>query len=188
MDKRSKTILQATKISMNILEVGHWVALVLMVGALISALAAPQFLGNFVGLDTSGAVIPLSVYGFELEVPVVNGQLDTTTFALFAIGAILNFGLMAMVFRNLHLIIRKSDGTTPFQKDNVRMLKEIGIFFISVYLVGLIMSIVARLVLGWDMVETSVRVDGILTGLVVLCLTQYFAYGMKLQNDVDGLL
>ncbi|MCI8497508.1 MAG: hypothetical protein HFE85_04585, partial [Clostridiales bacterium] len=98
------------------------------------------------------------------------------------------FSLMAMVFRNLYLIVKKSEDTTPFQKDNIRMLKEIGIFSIAVPIVGLIMSIIIRLVLGVDTVETSVRLDGFVMGIIVLCLTQFFAHGAELEKDVDGLL
>ena len=108
--------------------------------------------------------------------------------ALFSGGAAVILSLMAMVFRNIYLIMKKSENATPFQKDNVRMVREIGIFLLSVPMVGLIMSIVARLVLGVDNVEASVGLDSFMVGLVVLCLSQFFAQGMELEADVDGLL
>ena len=83
---------------------------------------------------------------------------------------------------------RFSKGETPFQPDNVRMVREIGIFLIAIPAVQFIMSIVARIALGPDMVESSLGMSTVFMGLVVLALSQYFAYGMKLQNDVDGLL
>ena len=73
------------------------------------------------------------------------------------IGAVIILSLMAMVFRNLYLIIKRSETGTPFQPDNIRMLREIGIFAIAIPIVGLIMSIVCRLVLGVDAVETRDR-------------------------------
>ena len=120
--------------------------------------------------------------------PVENGSIDMKALFLFGIGAVIILSLMAMVFRNLNLIIKKSEGSTPFQADNIRMLKEIGIFSFSIPLVGLIMSIVCRLILGVDAVETSINFYGFFMGIVVLCLTQFFIHGAELEKDVDGLL
>ena len=143
-----KGIDKLAKVVTKVLEVTHWVAEALMLAAAISIVAAPQWLGYFVGLDTMGQEVELSAYGFEIMAPVVNGMVDTKTFVLFAIGAVIIFSLVAMIFRNLYLIIKKSEGTTPFQKDNVRMMREIGIFSIGIPVIGLIMNIIARLVLG----------------------------------------
>ena len=45
-----------------------------------------------------------------------------------------------------------------------------------------------RLILGTDTVETSVRLYGFSMGLVILCLTQFFARGVELEQDVEGLV
>ena len=111
-----------------------------------------------------------------------------TTFFLFGIGATVILGLMAMVFRNLSLIFKRSENNTPFQKDNVRMMKEIGIFSIAVPVVGFVMSVIARIVIGAEAAEISINQSGIFMGIIVLCLTQFFAYGTELEKDVDGLL
>ena len=42
--------------------------------------------------------------------------------------------------------------------------------------------------LGTDTVETSVRLYGFSMGLVILCLTQFFARGVELEQDVEGLV
>ena len=130
----------------------------------------------------------LEVYGFEVNAPVVNGSADMISFMLVGIGGIIILVVMAMVFRNLHLIFKKSEKGTPFQKDNIRMMKEIGIFSIAVPVIGLIMSIIVRLVMGVETAEISVDMGGIFMGIVVLCLTQYFVHGADLEKDVDGLL
>lgn len=130
----------------------------------------------------------IEVYGFEVNAPVVNGNVDMTTFFLFGIVAVIILVLIAMVFRNMHLIFKKSENGTPFQKDNVRMLKEIGVFSIAVPIVGLIMSAIIRLVVGIEATEASANMSGIFMGIIVLCLTQYFVYGTELEKDVDGLL
>ena len=111
-----------------------------------------------------------------------------TSFFLFGIGGVIILGLMAMVFRNLFLIFRNSQESSPFHKDNIRLMKEIGIFSIAVPVIGLIMSIIIRLVTGVDTAEISIDMGGILMGIIVLCLTQFFVHGAKLEEDVDGLL
>ena len=100
-----------------------------------------------------------------------------------------------MIFRNVYLILKTaqgktwfSKGDTPFQKDIVRMLREIGIFLLSSCAVDLFWSIGLRMILGVDQVELSVGLTRIILGMMVLCLSQFFDYGAHLQEDVDGLL
>ena len=118
----------------------------------------------------------------------MNGETDMVSFMLFGIGAVMILAVMAMVFRNLHLIFKKSENTTPFHKDSIRKMREIGIFAIAVPVIGLIMSVIIRLVIGVEAVETSMDMSGIFMGLIVLCLTQFFIHGAELEEDVDGLL
>ena len=173
----------------RVLEVFHWVGTALMADAAICSLAAPAWVNRFVSYDAKECCgANLAVYGFEMNVPVVNGSADMTAFFLFGIGAVAILALMAMVFRNLHLIFKASESGTPFQKENIRRLKQIGIFSIAVPVVGVLMSIVIRLVMGVDAVETSVSQSGVFMGIIVLCLTQYFIHGAALEEDVDGLL
>ena len=68
------------------------------------------------------------------------------------------------------------------------MIREIGIFSIAIPIVELIMTIIARIALGGAGVESSLNLNGILIGIVVLCLSQFFAYGTQLQEDNDGLV
>ncbi|MBR6633520.1 MAG: DUF2975 domain-containing protein [Clostridia bacterium] len=177
------------KIITKILEVFHWVGAVLMASATVCSAVAPDWVKLFVSFDAKECCgANLEVYGFEVNVPVVNEAVDMTFFMLFGIGATVILAIMAMVFRNLHLIFKKSENGTPFQKDNVRMMKEIGIFSIAVPVIGFIMSVIIRLVTGVESAEISIDMGGILMGVIVLCLTQYFIHGAKLEKDVDGLL
>lgn len=184
-----KRINKLGSIITKILEIFHWIGTALMAAATVCSLAAPHWVGFFVGFDAKECCgANLAVYGFEVNAPVVNGNVDMTTFFLFGIGAVIILALMAMVFRNLHLIFQKSEDASPFQKANIRMMKEIGIFSIAVPVVGYIMSIITRLVVGAEAAEISVNQSGIITGIIVLCLTQFFIHGAKLEDDVDGLL
>lgn len=68
------------------------------------------------------------------------------------------------------------------------MIRELGIFFISMPVAGLVMSGVIRLVIGVDAAETAVNLSGFAIGILFLCLTQFFAHGMELEKDIEGLV
>ena len=72
--------------------------------------------------------------------------------------------------------------------ENIRRLRGIGILSIAIPVVGIVMSTAIRLILGADAVESSLHFDGLIMGIIVLCLTQFFIYGATLERDVDGLL
>ena len=177
------------KVLTKILEVFQWVGVALMLAATICSVVAPEWVKYFVGFDAKECCgANLTVYGFEVNAPVINGTVDLTSFIFFGVGAVIILVAMAMIFRNLHLIFKKSENTTPFQKDNVRLVREIGIFTIAIPVIGFIMSVIIRLVTGTEAAEISIDMSGILMGIIVLCLSQFFAHGVALENDVDGLL
>lgn len=183
-----KGLNKAATIIAKILEVFHWVGTALIAAATICSVAAPQWINYFVSFDAKECCgAELVVYGFVVQAPVVDGSVDMTTFLLFGIGATIIFVLMALVFRNVYLVFKKSENATPFQKENVCRLRKIGIFSIAVPVVAFVMRIIMRLIIG-DAAEITVGQDGIFMGIVVLCLTQYFSYGAALEEDVDGLV
>lgn len=183
-----KSISKVTSVVSKVFEVIHWVAAIAMIVVLAGSAASAGWLSGIIETVASGQNATLSAYGFEVMVADGAGNINMTLVLLFSIGTFIILGFVAMVFRNIYLIIKKSQNATPFQKDNVRMLREIGIFSIAVPVIGLIMSIVIRLVVNVDAVETSVNLGGFVIGIAVLCLTQFFAHGLKLEADVDGLL
>lgn len=180
-----KKLNKATCVLAKLMEIAHWIGAVGMVVGLVLLFTMGE---KAVVMTPGQADVEAAAYGFEITLTNSVGTLNMTALQLFCIGGAILLSLMAMVFRNIYLIMKKSENATPFQKDNVRMVREIGIFLLSVPMVGLIMSIVARLVLGVDNVEASVGLDSFMVGLVVLCLSQFFAQGMELEADVDGLL
>lgn len=183
-----KNIDKITKVIAKILEISHWVAVGLMAMVGFSALINPNWLKFFIDVDSIRENTEISVYGFEVLMSNSSGGINMTTLFLFSIGAVIIFALIAMIFRNIYLIVKKSENNSPFQSDNIRMLKEIGIFSILIPVISLIMSIIIRLIIGVDFIEISVDTSGIIMGIIVLCLTQYFAHGAEIEKDIDGLL
>lgn len=182
-----KRVNKISMVVLKILEVAHWIGSVSMVVAFILSLMGSAAMRNAVGLSGAQGDTMLNTYGFEVSITDNAGAPNLQAVALFALGAVFILALMAMILRNAYLIISKSNNTTPFQKDNTRMVREIGIFAIAVPVVALIMSCIIHLIFGGG-IETSVRFDSAVIGIVALALSNVFAYGMELQNDVDGLL
>ncbi len=137
----------------------------------------------------------LVAFGFSIFPVDSQGNPVKGAYLIFFIAMVLMMALMAMVCRNIYLIFKTSagetsfsKGQTPFQPDNIRMVREIGIFLMAIPVVGLIMSVVSRIALAGMEVETSVDLHFVMIGLAMICLSRFFAYGMELQDDVDGLV
>ena len=181
-------IQRIAKIFMKIMEIGHWVAAGLMGAVGILSAAAPQWLKFVMDVEALKEEREISVYGFEVTAANSAGQINYVTLLLLAIGGVIIYVLMALVFRSLNRIITTAADSTPFQESNIRMLTWIGRFCILIPVIGFVMSIIIRLVVGADAVEISIDQSGVVMGIVVLCLTQYFVHGAKLEKEVDGLL
>lgn len=190
-----KSVNRAAIILTKILEVLHWFTAAVMVFVLIASAASANWLEEILQKGSGTLGNSLTTYGFEMNVVYSDGKINMTAILLFSICAVIILSLMAMVFRNVNLILKTtlgetkfSKGKTPFQKDNTRMVREIGIFFISVSIVSFVMSIIARAVLGVDNAEMSVDFQNLIIGIIVLCLSQSFAYGNELQEQADETL
>lgn len=178
-------------VAAKIAEVFHWVAVALLTASLAVYLFHREGLLKYF-LDLGAG--EFSVAGFSVRV-TEDGALLPGAFLPALLAGIVVCGLMAMIFRNIYLIFKTSEGKTwfskgptPFQKDNVRMLREIGIFAISIPLWELACSFLVTLLVGSDTAEASVSLTGLTFGVAALCLSQFFAYGVRLQQDSDGLL
>lgn len=204
-----KALMKVCMVISKVLEILHWVATTLVGALLVCSLAAKDWLASILSNGVSEYGTDLSTYGFKLTVATQDsningfeltaatqdGTINMTAITLFSIGALIILALMAMVFRNIYLIIRVSEGktrhskgVTPFQKDVVRMVKEIGIFFICTPVVGFIMSVIGFFMMGPDVCGITMNLEGFVIGIIILCLTQIFSYGTQLQQDVDGLV
>ncbi|MBQ9964117.1 MAG: DUF2975 domain-containing protein [Clostridia bacterium] len=179
---------KAASIMVKILEVGHWVSAVLMAVAGVLSLVAPQWLKYVMDVESLAVDGKLSAYGLEVIAKVPSGELHTTVLCLFAVGATAIFVLVALIFRWLYLLIKQAEKATPFCAENVSRLKKIGISCIVVPLIGFVMSGIIQLVAGGYYAEVYMDQTGAIMGIIILCLTQYFARGAQLENDVDGLL
>ena len=133
------------------------------------------------------------VYGrFEIftNIPLLNskGISIENAVILAALSQIIFFSFLAMIFRNIYIIFKNSEKNSPFVTDNVKLIKQIGLFAIIMPIVRTIVSVIGRLIIGVHNLDFSISLESMVFGITVLCLSHFFAYGAQLQEDVDGLL
>lgn len=194
-ERRMNSLTKAATVFTKLFEVGYQILAVgLIVGLVLFIIDRAALPGALV----KGSLAPgeeISVHDFSIVIGNPDGSPNNTAIIIFLITGALTAELMGWVFRNANLILRTtqgltkfSQGKTPFQKDNVRMMREIGIFFLAIAVVELAASSLAFLILGPEFAEVSINAASAVTGILMLCLSQVFALGMQMQKDVDGLV
>lgn len=193
-----KNINKITMVVAKVIEIIHWMGVFFSSLLLIFSIVAKDEVISVIESRSSIYSVELNIYGFDVTAVNSTGETNMISVTIFFLGAIIILALMAMVFRNIYMIIKTLIGenkftktTTPFQQDIIRMLKEIGIFSISVPVVGLILSLIIcalSIINGIDGTEISVDIQGFIIGLISFSLTNIFTYGAELEKDVDGLL
>lgn len=91
-----------------------------------------------------------------------------------------------------------SIGPTPFQQETVRLLKKIASYAIIIQLINvayLLIRIFSAAVvhssanfIATNIMELFSCFAGLVFGLIIFCLAHFFAYGIQLQLDSDGLV
>ena len=119
---------------------------------------------------------------------VKDGHLQVAATIFYMVSIAINAVLMAIIFRNINHIFRKSNTASPFSEYNVKKIKQIGYIAIAIPLINLVFYVVASIIARSNNVSMSFSLSEIVFGLVALTLSQYFAYGAKLEKDVDGLV
>ncbi len=190
-EKRPAPLAPIATVLTKCIEVAYHIGALVLLVCLVLFLLKPQLLTEWVTI----AGDELAVQGFSMVIASPGGQVILPALVIFSLTGAITLELMAFVFRNVHLILRTaqgitkfSQGKTPFQKDNVRRMREIGIFFLSIVAVELAASSLAFLVLGPETAEVGVNMGSAITGILMLCLSQAFALGVQIQDDVDGLV
>lgn len=185
-EQKANLLLQkVTLIIAKTAEILHWwlvgAMLIITICSLIWATPVTEWLKTAAINDSM-----VSCYGFTLPI------LSASMLAIFAFCSAIVLSLMAMIFRNVYLILKTAEGktwfargNTPFQQDIVRMFREIGIFFIGVSVMSLA-SVAFVSFLGGK--PDGFNYLSCFTGLVFLCVSQFFNYGANLEKDLDGLV
>lgn len=181
--KTSKTLYRFAEVLAGIMEVLHWIAAVTMIAFGIVAAVAWEQLERVIAQVENPS---LSTYGFEIVAR--EGSLKPMAIWLFAITAVIILSLMAMVCRNVRLILKLSRDGSPFQRDNVRMLREMGFFFLAIPVISLTMGVLLILLLGDTMEGAFLDPTHFVIGVFLLCLSLVFDRGAALEAETEGLV
>ncbi len=191
--KKGNKLNKTLSVISKIMEIVHWFAVGLGALLVLVSIFNKEFVSAFI-LEEGAE---LNSYGFDIYALTQTGDVNFFAVTMAFVGMMISSVLMALVFRNLDIILttirgkyKHAESSSPFQKDVVRRVREIGIFAIAMPVVGFIItSIITGVSLANGIVsEVSVSIDGFVIGLVCLCLTQIFSYGAQLEEEVDGLL
>lgn len=195
-----KSFGKAGMILAKITEIVFWIGVISMVVAFALCLIKPA---GFISLqeDTFASTDgTLQTMGLEVANIPADVNAFTTVLLWFAPAAAILMSLMAMIFRNLYLIMKKvhadkkeafSETNSPFQPDIIRMVREIGIFALSIPIVELIANEVFYLAFrtaGLPVEIGGFSVTLLVFGLVILYLSSIFSYGGQLQQETEGLV
>ena len=164
---KNSSINKITVILTRIIEISHIVAAILMAAAGICAAFAPGFTKYFIDIDSLAKEKVIEIYGFEAVLNIGPEGINFSVFAIFAVGAVIIMLIMAMIFHNLYIIMKKTECHAYFSEDTIKRLRQTGILSMAIPAVGLIMSVFIRLIAGVEYAELSVNMDGVFMGLVV---------------------
>ncbi len=188
-----KGINKTLSVISKIVEIAHWIAT--GIAALMTLISCID--KGFIAECIQEEGAELTGYGFDIYALTQSGDVHHFAATMAFIGLVITCALMALLFRNLDIILttirgeyKHAKSSSPFQKDVVRRVKEIGIFAIAMPVVGFVITTIITAVSFVTGVssEVSVSLDGVIIGLICLCLTQIFSYGAQLEEEVDGLL
>lgn len=185
---QSKGIQTAAKVMSKIIEIFFWIGAVIMAAAAVCSLVKPTWLKYLMSVDTIPSEQSLRVCGFEMVLVGSAGQINYPALCMFSVVTVILFALVAFAFHQLSAVIKAAETGSPFQNDNIARLKQIGYACFALPVVGLVASIIARLLLGAETSDISIDLSYFAYGVMILCLTQYFIYGAKLEADTEGLL
>ena len=181
---------QAASTAAVIFEIIYWGVAAVYVLMLMTLVYDPTYLSSLKDAPNHWVAF-FAVFDYNVEgLSNVRGL-----FALAILQSISLISLGAMILHKIHLIFeitagktRDSIGPTPFQPANVKLLRQIGILAVACPILNFLISLLVVLLYGTDVAIPILSPEGLFAGVVILCLSRFFAHGVALQIDVDGLL
>lgn len=177
---KSNHILKIGKTVSKIVEIICWVGAVLLLFAAVAGIVNTEWMKLHI-MPESG----ISMNGVDME---IGGNATLGSIIVALLGGIAGFVTQAILFCNLHKVLSSADDGVCFRGENVARIELIGWLSIAMPAIGFVTSVLAKLFGGPDSLEISIDLTGVVMGILVLCLSQFFAHGVKLENDVDGLV
>ena len=178
----TKTVSRVLQIMLIVLA-----ALCVVCGAIV-CLAMSDSLLDLVKQQVLEGNISVSELGMTLEEFSKLGDMRTVA----VLGCLYGFictALGSMIFGNIYKVFKNIENDmTPFTKENVRLIKNIGIYAIVSPFIGAVISLIMAIIFKSPNFKATIDLTTLFMGFVVLCLSQFFAHGVELEDEVNGLL
>ena len=163
----------------RVLAVFNWIAMAASLLGLIAVwtgITAEQLpLLHNLGVTVGGMNLSLN--------PAENHILPGTQAIVFIGGAALSLA-RALMFHGVSAVLLTARETgTPFLPSVVKHLQQVGVLSIAQPLIVLVVGLLTA-----NHLRTELDFTSVVIGLMVLCLSQYFSQGVRLQQDVDGMV
>ncbi len=179
-------VTKLTMILSKIFEILHWIGsaieLIVSVLGFINSQTNDFYDATLVG----GEQMLEGIYVFAITLS--NGKSLALATILVGLTEAGMLALMALVFRSVWRVMKRTQNGTPFQPENVSALKRIGVLALVMQGFSMLMGAVVCIACIDSAPDVVIGLDGIMLALVVFCLTQFFARGVELENEVDGLV
>ncbi|MBE5801575.1 MAG: DUF2975 domain-containing protein [Clostridiales bacterium] len=184
MNQTNKTnLLKFGKTASKVIEIICWVGAAIILMTAVASIFNIEWTVQNLMPETS-----ITMNGFEINVndPDSSATFGALLTALF--GGVIGIAVMALIFRNMYNVLKTAESGSPFQPENVKRIETIGWMSIAMPVIAFVTSVLVKLLGGPDALEVSFSLSGVIMGVLVLILSQFFARGVELENDVDGLV
>ena len=173
-------ILNIGKLVSKILEIICWMGVAALLFSVITGIFNPQWMTQNMFADSG-----LTMNGVEVH---LNENATLASIIIILLGGVAGFVTLGILFHNMHKVLTCAVQGEYFTAGNITRIERIGWLSILMPIIGFVTSLLAKLFGGPDALEISIDLTGLVMGILVLCLSQFFAHGVKLENDVDGLV
>lgn len=180
---RNNTLIRFGTVACKCIQIICWIGAAMLLFVAVASLFNADWTTQ--NLISEGGV---TVNGVAIAVNDPAGKGVHVAMLVAFIGGIVGFVLESMIFGNMHSVLKTAQSGSPFQPANVKRIEQIGYLSIALPVLGFVITTLCKLVGGPDALEISIDLTGVVMGLLVLCLSQFFAHGVQLENDVDGLV
>lgn len=177
---KNNNILKVGKTVSKIVEILCWVGVAALLFVAVAGIVNTEWMTQNLISDSG-----ITMNGIEME---LNENASLASIVIGLLGGVAGFIVMAILFNNLHKVLSTADEGVCFRAENIARIERIGWLSIAMPIIGFLTSVLVKLFGGPDALEISIDLTGVVMGILVLCLSQFFAHGVKLENDVDGLV
>lgn len=170
----------------KVLEVFVWITL----AGVLFFLGVCVFSGNSIIEKIADGTFGFNSTNFGgLQLRIQNSDITVTVLIFMGVAIMAVAICMIYICRQINIMFRSVyHGNTPFTKENINRIKSMGMVLIVYNIFDLILGILMNAAVNNGNITISFGFNGFMTGVLLICLSGIFSYGIKLQQEVDETL